>query len=249
MTAPPQWRPPKTVRALFSTRDGGVSDSPFSSFNLSAHAGDDESAVGENRMRLQALVPAPPKWMRQAHTARVIRAEEVAADAAVADASYTFAVGVVCAVTTADCLPVLFCTADGGGVAAAHAGWRGLAGGILENTAAALREENKNGKLLAWIGPAISAAHYEVGEEVRAALCKTKEDEDCFTSAGNKWRADLPKLAARRLRGLEVETTESGLCTYSDVRRFFSARRDGNRCGRMASLIWREDSRPPETGQ
>lgn len=235
----PNWRVPASVRALYSVRGGGVSDSPFSSFNLSATVGDEEGSVGENRMRLRGRIPSGPRWMRQAHTSRVLPAEEIEPDATVADASYTFSSGVVCAVLAADCLPVLFCLADGSGAAAAHAGWRGLAGGVLENTAAALRGGG-GAKLLAWLGPAVSAAHYGVGGEVREALMRDKSDGAYFRPSGKKWLADLPALARRRLADLGVETTASGLCTYSDSRRFFSARRDGGRCGRTASLIWLE---------
>ena len=234
----PHWKTPAIVRAGFSVREGGVSDPPFHSFNLSAHVGDDPGAVGENRMRLRADLPAAPKWLRQAHTARVVCADSVETDSTVADAVYTFAADSVCAITVADCIPVLFCSADGAGVAAAHAGWRGLAAGILENTAAALRE-NGAGELTAWIGPAVSAAHYEVGEEVRAALCRNDGDGKCFVAQnGGKYLADLPRLAARRLQDLEVFATASGLCTYSDSRRFFSVRRDGKRGGRFAAMIW-----------
>ncbi|MGI9305890.1 MAG: peptidoglycan editing factor PgeF [Gammaproteobacteria bacterium] len=245
----PQWNAPSSVRAFFTVRNGGVSDPPFASFNLAANVGDEAGAVGENRMRLREHIPASPKWMLQAHTARAVRAEEIIADTTVADAAYTFAANEVCAALVADCVPVLFCTADGRGAAAAHAGWRGLAGGVLKSAADALRENDKNEKLLAWLGPAISQAHYEIGEEVRAALCETKEDEKYFIRAGEKWRADLPKLAARRLRDLGIETTESGLCTSADRRHFFSARRDGVRSGRMAALIWTETGKESESGK
>ena len=239
MLSRPQWTIPETAQARFSVRDGGVSDPPFHSLNLSAHVGDDRGAVGENRMRLRTHLPSAPRWLRQAHTARAVRAEEAEIDATVADAAYTFAADVVCAVTVADCLPVLFCAADGGGVAAAHAGWRGLAAGVLENTAAALRE-NGGGALRAWLGPAVGGAHYEIGDEVRAALSRGGEDEKCFVARGEgKWLADLPRLAARRLHDLDVETTASGLCTYSNAREFFSARRDGKRSGRIAAMIWK----------
>ncbi|MGI9298355.1 MAG: peptidoglycan editing factor PgeF [Gammaproteobacteria bacterium] len=236
----PEWHIPDTVRARFTVRDGGVSDPPFHSWNLSAHVGDDPGAVGENRMRLRTFLPAAPRWLRQAHTARAASAEEIETDATVADAAYTFAAGVVCAVTVADCLPVLFYAADGGGVAAAHAGWRGLSAGVLENTAAVLRA-NGGGELRAWIGPAIGGAHYEIGAKVRAALRRDGGDDECFVArGGGKWLADLPRLAARRLRDLDVETTASGLCTYSTAREFFSARRDGVRCGRIAAMIWKD---------
>lgn len=235
----PQWDIPASAHARFSFRDGGVSDSPFHSLNLSAHVGDDSGAVGENRMRLRALLPSAPKWLRQAHTARVVCADDIEEDATVADASYTFSADVVCAVTVADCLPVLFCAADGAGVAAAHAGWRGLANGILENAAAALRK-NGGGELRAWIGPAICGTHYEIGDEVHSALRRSVADDECFSNrGGGKWLADLPRLAMRRLRDLDIEATASGLCTYANGGQFFSARRDGVRSGRIAALIWK----------
>lgn len=233
-----EWQTPPKVRAFYSDRNGGVSDPPFHSLNLSANTGDDRGAVGENRMRLRPYLPSVPKWLQQAHSSRVVSAEEAEIDATVADASYTFTPDIVCVVTVADCLPVLFCTADGGGVAAAHAGWRGLAAGVLENTAFALRAANGGG-LRAWIGPAIGKAHYEVGEETHAALRQKPEDDDCFTpTEDGKWLADLPELAARRLNRLEIETTFSGLCAYSEPSRFFSARRDGSRSGRMGAFVW-----------
>ena len=234
----PEWQTPPKVRTFYSTRNGGVSDPPFHSLNLSLNTGDERGAVNENRMRLRPFMPNTAKWLQQAHSSRVVSADDVEIDATVADAAYTFTPDVVCVVTVADCLPVLFCTADGDGVAAAHAGWRGLAAGVLENTASALRAANGSG-LRAWIGPAIGKRHYEIGEETRTSLCQTSEDEDCFApTEDGKWRADLPELAARRLRRLDIQTTLSELCSYSDSADFFSARRDGTRSGRMAAFIW-----------
>ena len=237
----PQWSAPAGVHAICTTRLGGVSEPPYHSFNLSPHVGDSKNAVSENRKRLGTVLPAPPCWLRQAHTSRVMRAEQVMPDCSVADAAYTFSADVVCAVICADCIPVLFCSADGAGVAAAHAGWRGLAAGVLENTAALLRA-NGAGALLAWIGPAISAEHYEVGEEVRTAICRDAADEESFTPVGKgKWLADLPALARRRLDGLNIVCAGYDGCTFTDARHFFSARRQAV-TGRMAALIWRAKS-------
>lgn len=234
----PLWQTPDSIEARFSTREGGVSDPPFHSLNLATHAGDDPAAVGENRMRVRSDLPAAPRWLRQAHTNRVVCAEEISVDSTVADAAHTCSADVVCAVMTADCLPVLFCDAEGARVAAAHAGWRGLSAGVLENTVAALRESGGD-NLLAWIGPAIGREHYEIGEDVRSALCRDKEDEMCLTPcADDKWLADLSRLALRRLSDLQVRATASDLCTYSEPRKFFSARRDGGQSGRTAALIW-----------
>ena len=234
----PQWPVPPAIHAFFSIRSGGVSDPPYSSLNLSATVGDDDSALSENRLRVCNLLPSAPCWLRQAHSARVVHAEEISADCTVADAAYTRTANVVCAVTTADCMPILLCTADGSGVAAAHVGWRGLANNIIENTAAAVRGDGKQ-PLLAWIGPTIGAEHYQIGGEVRAVLCRDQEDAACFRPDGdNRWFADLSKLAARRLHDLHITPTLSGLCTYRKQKKFFSARRDGNTTGRMASLVW-----------
>ena len=238
----PQWDAAAGVRALVTTRLGGVSDSPHHSFNLSPHVGDDLGAVEENRLRLQVHLPAAPKWMRQGHTARVVRAEEVESDATVADAVHSDSAGVVCAALVADCLPVLFCAEDGGEVAAAHAGWRGLAGGVLENTVAAMRADNPHRNIAAWIGPCIAAAHYPVGDEVRQALCQNDEDGRYFSAQNDgKYLADLSGLAVRRLQKMQVNATAANLCTYSDSARFFSARRDGVRTGRIAALVWRSE--------
>ncbi|MDM5147354.1 peptidoglycan editing factor PgeF [Candidatus Persebacteraceae bacterium Df01] len=237
----PDWPAPTNIAAVFTTRLDGVSDPPYHSLNLSPNVDDDNEAVGENRMRLCAILPSAPNWLRQAHTSRVLRAEDIESDVSVADAAYTFSAGVPCAVITADCLPVLLCTRDGNGVAAAHAGWRGLAAGVLENTVAVLRA-NSDEPLIAYLGPAISAAHYEVGADVRDALCRDELDASHFylhDATDEKWFANLPQLAARRLRDLGIEDiTFSTACTYEDKKHYFSARRD-NKTGRMAALVWK----------
>jgi polyphenol oxidase len=237
------WKLPAGVRAAFTTRLGGVSAAPWSSFNLGAHVGDAPAAVAANRARLRDLLglPVEPAWLEQVHGIAVAdlgpraRAVPVRADAAIATAP-----GSVCTIMVADCLPVLFASQDGMRIAAAHAGWRGLAAGVLEHTVAALGVPGA--ELTAWLGPAISRAHFEVGEDVRAAFTRDDHGADGFfaSHAPGKWRADLAGLARRRLAALGVRDVHGGeWCTFADRERFFSHRRDGQ-CGRMAALIWRE---------
>jgi YfiH family protein len=237
----PQWPAPATVRAAFTLRTGGVSDAPYDSLNLGAHVGDDPQRVRENRRRvLQRLgLPAEPAWLEQVHGTAVAVLDEGARGAA--DAVLTRAAGRVCTVQVADCLPVLFAARDGSAVAAAHAGWRGLAAGVLEATVARLAIAPA--KLLAWLGPAISREHFEVGDEVRAAFLNRDAGAAAAFSANarGRWQCDLVALARRRLSALGVGAVGGGeWCTYADPARFFSFRRDG-RCGRMAALIWLSD--------
>lgn len=236
----PDWPAPPGVRALSSTRAGGVSLAPYDSLNLGGHVGDHPEAVAENRRRLvaQAALPREPAWLDQVHGVRVLRLDADTPQGQVGDACWTAAAQVPCAVLTADCLPVLFCSRDGRHVAAAHAGWRGLAQGVLEATLAALPVSP--GELLAWMGPAIGPAAFQVGDEVRTAfVAALPEDARHFTADGERWRADLFGLARARLRrgGLGA-VYGGGLCTHAQALRCFSHRRDG-RSGRMASLIWR----------
>ena len=193
-------------------------------------------AVAENRRRLhQALdLPAEPCWLQQVHGAEVV----VATAGARADGSFSATAGVVCAVLTADCLPVLLCDGEGRWVAALHAGWRGLAAGVLERGVAAWPGDPA--ALLAWLGPAIGPAHFEVGPEVRQALLAGDEGAAAAfrPGRGDRWLADLPALARRRLRRAGVAAVYGGsYCTHDEAERFFSHRRDGV-CGRNASLIW-----------
>lgn len=235
----PDWPAPKHVRALTTTRQGGVSLPPYDTLNLGDHVGDAPSSVAENRRRLvQAWkLPAEPRWLSQLHGT-------CSADAAVihgncqADASHTDQPGVVCAVLTADCLPVLLCERSGRRVAAIHAGWRGLLDGVIEQTVASMGAE---GELLAWLGPAIGPRAFEVGGEVREAfLVESQEAETAFMPSNDKWLADLYSLARQRLHRTGVNAIYGGEhCTYSEPERFYSYRRDG-RTGRMASLIWME---------
>lgn len=234
----PDWPAPAGVRALTSLRGGGVSRGAYAGLNLALHVGDDPERVRENRDRLSraAGVPVEPCWLEQVHGAGVIDADDwqpgVQADAAVA--RYP---DLVCAVLTADCLPVLLCARDGGAVAAVHAGWRGLAAGVIE---AAVHE--LGAPCIAWLGPAIGPQVFEVGEEVRAVFLAADTDAAAafHPSPAGRWLADIYQLARRRLRAAGVtEVHGGGECTHRDAARFYSYRRDGV-TGRMASLIWRE---------
>ncbi len=239
----PDWggAAPPGVRALVTLRDGlpGSSLGPYASFNLATHVGDDAMAVAANRAQLRRLLPGEPLWLDQVHGTRVVAAESASAGVA-ADASHASAPGLVCAVMTADCLPLLFCAEDGSVVAAAHAGWRGLADGVIEATVAAMALPP--GRLLAWLGPAIGPTAFEVGDDVRATFClHAAGAAQAFVAQGNgKWLCDLYALARQRLAALGVtRVSGGGWCTFSDPRRFYSYRRDGT-TGRMAALIWRE---------
>lgn len=237
----PDWPAPENVRAVSTTRAGGVSRGSYATLNLGARVGDDPAAVAENRRRLAigAALPAEPAWLRQVHGVAV--AEAARWDSPVeADAAFAHRPGVVCAVLTADCLPVLLCSRHGTVAAAAHAGWRGLAEGVLETVIARL--DTAPGDLIAWLGPAIGRASFEVGPEVRERfLDRDPGAEECFLPGrGDRCFADLAGLARRRLLSAGLESIHGGnLCTYRDRRRFFSYRRDGE-CGRMATLIWLE---------
>jgi YfiH family protein len=238
----PDWPAPAQVRAACTTRIGGVSRGVYASLNLGRGSGDEAAAVDENRRRLrQALdLPAEPCWLRQVHGVEAVQMPQAAPDPA-ADASFSFEVGVVCAVQAADCLPVLLCDRAGSVVAAAHAGWRGLAGGVLERTVAALRVPP--GELLAWLGPAIGPDAFEVGAEVRERFLETDgAAADAFRPGlrAGKYYADLFALARMRLARAGVrQVSGGGWCTHSDPARFYSYRRDGA-SGRMAALIWLE---------
>lgn len=232
----PDWPAPGAVRALCTTRVGGASKAPYDKFNLAAHVGDAPEAVAKNRARLGILaqLPAEPCWLEQVHGDSVVRADR---RDACADASYSQHAGEVCAVLTADCLPVLLCRQDGGAVAAVHAGWRGLLSGVIEQTVQVAGE----GEWLAWLGPAIGPQAFEVGRDVYDAFVA----EDAQASAAfvpvrpGHYLADIYALARLRLARVGVEQVYGGQhCTYSDPQRFYSYRRDGV-TGRMASLIWR----------
>ena len=238
----PDWPAPPNVRAFTTLRHGaGLSAPPFDSFNLGARCGDDPQAVSANREELirHFALPSTPRWLRQVHGTTVI--VEPADDEPTADAAITATPGVVLAILTADCLPVLFCADDGSEVGIAHAGWRGLAAGVLENTIAAMQTPPDN--LLAWLGPAAGPDAYEVGEDVRDAfVSRDRAAQAMFipTRPGH-WRINLYGLAILRLMdaGMPRMSIHGGdLCTISDPQRFYSHRRDGI-TGRMATLAWR----------
>jgi YfiH family protein len=219
-----------------------VSVAPWDSLNIGAHVGDAPESVAANRARLKALLslPAEPAWLSQVHGVAV-RDLDAAPGGGLetADAAVARERGRVCAIMVADCLPVLFATRDGARIGAAHAGWRGLASGVLENTVRALGVPGD--ELTAWLGPAISREHFEVGDEVRAEFVAADASAaDAFErNARGRWQADLVALARRRLSALGITDVSGGeWCTFADRARFFSHRRDG-KGGRMVALIWR----------
>ena len=237
----PDWPAPARVLALSTTRQGGTSGAPWNSCNLAHHVGDDPAAVAANRRLLLQCLPVGTaiQWLDQVHGTRVVSAR---AEGGVpeADASVSRGPGVACAVLTADCLPVLLCDRAGSAVAAAHAGWRGLAAGVLEATVAAMQVPGA--ELLAWLGPAIGPARFEVGREVREQFLQgpgegTAQAFRPSPGAPGHYLADLYQLARLRLQAAGVEGIYGGdRCTYSESGHFFSYRRDGH-TGRMASLV------------
>ncbi len=233
------WPAPPGVRAGQTLRNGGVGAAPFDSLNLATHVGDDPEAVAANREHLRVALQFgnEPQWLRQVHGVRAVRLPAADPEPE-ADAAWTTRPGLACAVLTADCLPVLFSAIDGSVVAAAHAGWRGLANGVLESTIAAMA--TPPAQLQAWLGAAIGPAAFEVGPEVRARFI----DQDaalatCFERGrADRWFADLHALARGRLRRAGIAAVYGGNhCTYSEPELWFSYRRTPC-CGRMASLIW-----------
>lgn len=235
------WPAPPQIHALQTTRLGGVSRGAYDSLNLGSNTSDDPVAVHANRQRLREALklPSEPLWLRQVHGITVVDASHRSVEAPAADASETTASNLVCAVLTADCLPVLLCADDGGWIGAAHAGWRGLAAGVLEATVA--RSGLPPSRLLAWFGTAIGPAHFEVGPEVRAAFVAAQAEAATAFRAGrdDRWHADLYALARLRLQRAGVQRIHGGgLCSYADAARFYSFRRAAD-TGRMATLIWR----------
>ncbi|HZQ59822.1 MAG TPA: peptidoglycan editing factor PgeF [Casimicrobiaceae bacterium] len=237
----PEWNAPANVRALMTTRRGGVSTGARASLDLGGHASRAPDVL-ENRRLLRALLPADPHWLHQVHGAHVANLGRDAAAQAwpQADAAITTARNVVCAVRVADCLPVLLADVGGRCVGIAHAGWRGMAGGVIEATVAAMREAG-SARQTAWLGPAISRAAFEVGPEVHAAFCSDDPAaEHAFTpgAAPAKWQADLYALARRRLQRAGVtDIAGGGYCTRTQADLFFSYRRE-HETGRMAALVW-----------
>ncbi len=236
----PDWPAPPGIRVISTGRGGGVSRAQYASLNLGTHVGDAPDAVAENRTRLRAAakLPSEPQWLAQIHGTTVVDLDAEVTGAA--DAGYTRRAGVMCAILTADCLPVVFASESGDTLGAAHAGWRGLSSGILDATVRAMRVPPS--RLLAWLGPSIGPEHFEVGAEVRDAfLAQDRGAEAAFlANARGRFMADLPELARRRLRTMGIDRIYGGgECTYENSARYFSHRRDGN-TGRQATLIWRE---------
>ncbi|MHB1202357.1 MAG: peptidoglycan editing factor PgeF [Acidithiobacillus sp.] len=241
----PDWPAPPGVRAAITLRAGGTSTGPYASFNLGEHVGDDARRVAENRARLEQrlALPRAPAWLTQVHGTRVVEIHGPD-DRGLreADGAVTGQCGVVLAVLTADCLPVLACHRDGERIGVFHAGWRGLLGGILEAGMAAL--EASPDEVLIYLGPAIGPARFEVGPELRAAfVVHDPAARDCFhPGPDGRWLADIYALARQRLARAGVPAAAisgGGYCTVTETEHFFSYRRDG-RSGRMATVIWRE---------
>jgi YfiH family protein len=233
----PGWPAPANVKALQTTRLGGVSSVPYGSLNLGDHVGDAPLAVAHNRMSLNTLLPSEPVWLQQAHGTLVANADN-ASCLPQADACVARHRAAVCVVMTADCLPVLLCDKQGSVVGAAHAGWKGLAAGIIESTVQAMNVAPQN--LMVWLGPAISQDAFEVGDEVRAAFIAAQSQAAAVFIPGQhgKWLADLYALARLRLNALGITQIYGGdYCTYREHKRFFSYRRDGV-TGRMGTFIW-----------
>jgi len=246
---PAAWPAPPGVRAGVTTRHGGVSTGACASLNLAANVGDAPAAVAANRARLAAALglPAAPRWLRQVHGAGVVVQRREPAGAAreppEADAAVAFEPGVVLAVLSADCLPVVLAHRAGERIGIAHAGWRGLAAGVIERTVAALAAPAH--ELVAWLGPAIGPAAFEVGAEVRAAFVAADAGAASafLANARGRWQGDLYRLARQRLEQLGVaQVAGGGACTWTETERFFSFRRD-RACGRMATLAWIEAPR------
>lgn len=234
----PDWPAPAGVRACVTTREGGVSQTPYDTLNLGDHVGDEPAAVAENRRRLTDEFSIQPAWLKQVHGVAVAHADPgVIAEA---DASWTDTPGIACTIMTADCLPALFCDRAGTRVAAAHAGWRGLASGVLEATLDSLSVEPQD--VLVWLGPAIGPQAFEVGAEVRDAFMTVHPQADAAFVPGaqpGKFMADIYALARIRLAARGVQAVYGGgYCTVTDPR-FFSYRRNPG-TGRFASLVWLE---------
>jgi len=242
----PDWDVPERVQGFVTTRPGGVSAGPFGAdngggMNIGLASGDEPETVSENRRRLRALLPAEPYWLRQVHGAQVVDAAKLNEPGG-ADASYTSAANVVCVVSVADCMPVFLADAGGRCVALAHAGWRGVAAGVIQQCVNAIRDElrDPHARVVAWLGPSIGPARFEVGIDVLAAMCATLPlAAEAFTAIGNgKFLASLPMLARQALTQVDVTDVSGGdLCTYSDATRFYSYRRD-RITGRHAAVLW-----------
>lgn len=235
----PTWPAPAHVKALQTTRQGGVSAAPYDSLNLGDHVGDNPLAVARNRMLLNKLLPSEPVWLEQVHGTLVANADRASCRPQ-SDACIARHRAAVCVVMTADCLPVLLCDARGSVVGAAHAGWKGLAAGVIETTVLAMGVAPQ--QLMAWLGPAISQEAFEVGDEVRAAFVEVQPQAASAFIPGQsgKWFADIYALARLRLNAIGISQIYGGdYCTYREREKFFSYRRDGV-TGRMGTFIWLE---------
>lgn len=257
----PDWPAPASVRAVCTTRAGGISEGRYASLNLGDHVGDDASRVRHNRALLRQALAARPVYLRQMHGDGVALLDALTPDGCMADAAVTSQAGLACTVMMADCLPVLLCGADGSSVAAAHAGWRGITAGVLAATVEALRRQTPAAEIMAWLGPCIGPEAFEVGAEVRnaclalpalagaeaRALFSPRAAGGTSGEAVQKYLANLPGLARLQLAGLGVRRVHgndgsAAWCTYAQGRHFFSHRRDGvalGACGRMAAAVWR----------
>ena len=237
----PDWPAPPNVRALQTTRLGGISQAPYDTLNLGDHVQDNPIHVAYNRQLLSDFVPSEPVWLNQVHGTRVIDAAQSSCIES-ADAAFTQRKEVVCVTMTADCLPVLVCDTQGTMVAAIHAGWRSLCDGVIEQTIQTMLAQRPDlalTQLMAWLGPAIGPQAFEVGEEVRAQfIANDSRATSAFVARGDKWLGNLPMIARQRLNTLNIDAVFGGLeCTYSNSEKYFSFRRDGV-TGRMATLIW-----------
>ena len=237
-TIQPGWNPPTGIHAFCTTRRGGVSAAPFDSLNLALHVGDDVERVAQNRKLLQQQLklPAEPRWINQTHGTHTVTLEQNATRDA--DAAVTRVPGTIAVVMTADCLPILLCNQDGSEVGAVHAGWRGLQAGVIQSALATMKSSNQ--QVMAWIGPGISKACFEVGDEVRTAFIDSMPNaQSCFSAnREGHWLCDLAGLAERVLKAQGVNAVfRDSHCSYSDADLLYSYRRAAT-TGRMASLIW-----------
>ncbi len=235
----PDWPAPDNIHAITTTRNGGFSDPPYDSMNISSYVGDDIDTVEKNRQLLQTSLDLPqkPKWLEQVHGTLAVDAADIKGNIK-ADACYSTQKNTICTIQTADCLPVLLCDKAGTIVAAIHAGWRGLADGVIEETIKTMNCPTST--LMAWLGPAIGPDAFKAGEDVRNAfILHDPQAKTAFTRQDdNLWLVDIYELAKQRLANSGVDTCYGGeFCTYSDEKRFYSFRRDQT-TGRMATLIW-----------
>lgn len=236
----PDWPAPANVRALATLRSGGVSEATYASLNLATHVGDRAEHVARNRALLRdaAQLPSEPVWLEQVHGTTVWDVAHASVTPPTADAAVATVSRRICTIMTADCLPVLFCAVDGKAVGAAHAGWRGLAGGVLDATVAAMG--TKASQIIAWLGPAIEQSAFEVGEEVREQfMARTPVHADAFVrNERGRWQADIYRLARVELERMGIAGVYGGdFDVFADPARFFSYRRE-KQTGRMATLIW-----------